>query len=140
MVGEAQLAGIIGQEEAASLTDVPNYAKTDDAAQVCEIYNHYVLSTVGRIKHPAEGDSPGELADPGAGQRTFGRPRPLDPQGQTRLRDPGAFGRLRPPAERAGRTSISGPTTPTKASPDFNPKQPHDQVTLQRKLKRILQG
>ena len=63
MVGEARRAGMIGQEEAASLTDIP--------------------------KHQPEGHPVGKLADPRAGQRAAGRPRPLDPQGQARLRDPG---------------------------------------------------
>jgi hypothetical protein len=43
------------------------------------------------------------LADPPAGEKAAGRPRPLHPEGQTRLRDPGAFGGLRPAAERVGR-------------------------------------
>jgi hypothetical protein len=61
LVGEARRAGMIGSEEAASLTDIPN------------------------IK--PEGNPAGQLADPRAGQGTAGPPRPLDPERKTRLRD-----------------------------------------------------
>src|SRR5271170_6114025 len=37
---------------------------------------------VRRPEHPAAGNSPGQLADPGAGEGTAGRPRPHDAEGQ----------------------------------------------------------
>ena len=56
----------------------------------------------GGPEHPAEGNSPGELAHPRAGQGAAGRARPVDTERQARLRDPGAAGRLRPSPAGAG--------------------------------------
>jgi hypothetical protein len=77
LVGEARRNNLIGSEEAASLTDVPN---------ICQ------------AGHPA-----GELADPRAGERAFGRPRPLHLEREARLRDLSFTRWLCPQAERAGR-------------------------------------
>jgi hypothetical protein len=44
-------------------------------------------------QHPAEGNPAGELADPRAGQRVAGRPRPRNPEGKARLCHPGVAGR-----------------------------------------------
>lgn len=77
MVGEARRTGMIGQEEAASLTDIPNIRP---------------------------GNSAGKLADPGAGQGPTDRTRPLAPEREARLCDPGPSGRLCPQAERTGET------------------------------------
>jgi hypothetical protein len=73
MVGEARRAGMVGQEEAAGLTDVPNISQ--------------------------KGTRLGKLADPRGGQGTAVRPRPLDPEREARVRHPGTSGRLRCEAE-----------------------------------------
>jgi hypothetical protein len=77
LVGEARRAGMIGQEEAASLTDIPNISQ--------------------------KGTRLGNWLTREQGEGAAGRPRPLNPQGKAGLRHPGAAGRLRPAAERAGR-------------------------------------
>ena len=53
-------------------------------------------------EHPAEGNSPGELAHPRAGEGAAGRSRSGHTEGQARLRDPGAAGRLRASPTGAG--------------------------------------
>lgn len=50
---------------------------------------------------PAAGNSPRKLAHQGAGKGAARRPRSLDHEGQARLLDPRAPGRLRPPARGA---------------------------------------
>lgn len=77
MVGEARRNGMIGQEEAASLTEVPNIRQ--------------------------KGTRLGNWLTPGAGERVTGCSGPIYPQGQAGLCHSGAAGRLRPAAERIGR-------------------------------------
>jgi hypothetical protein len=77
MVGQARRNNLIGSEEAASLTDVPNISQ--------------------------KGTRLGNWLTREQGERACGRPRPLDAKREARLRDPGASGRLRPQADRAGR-------------------------------------
>jgi hypothetical protein len=60
LVGEARRNNLIGSEEAASLTDIPNISQ--------------------------KGTRLGNWLTREQAKRTFGRPRPLDPQGQARLR------------------------------------------------------
>jgi hypothetical protein len=73
MVGEARRAGMVGQEEAAGLTDVPNISQ--------------------------KGTRLGNWLTREQAKELLYVPRPLDPEREARLRHPGTSGRLRCEAE-----------------------------------------